>query len=42
MFTLNDVLIALTAQALSATMLTANVADFEAIRAIEPFALEAA
>lgn len=39
---LNDVLIALTAQALGATMLTANVADFEAIRSIEPFALEAA
>ena len=39
---LNDVLIALTAQAIGATMLTANVADFEAIRAIEPFALEAA
>ncbi len=39
---LNDVLIALTAQAIGATVLTANLADFQAIQAIEPFALEGA
>jgi predicted nucleic acid-binding protein len=38
----NDLLIALTARALGATVLTANHADFEAIRRIEPFALERA
>lgn len=38
----NDVLIALTARALGATVVTANVGDFEAIRSIDPFALEGA
>ncbi|HEY6478331.1 MAG TPA: PIN domain-containing protein [Polyangia bacterium] len=38
----NDLLIALTARALGATVLTADHADFEAIRRIEPFALERA
>jgi predicted nucleic acid-binding protein len=36
----NDVLIALTAREIGATVVTANVADFEAIRDIETFALE--
>jgi predicted nucleic acid-binding protein len=36
----NDVLIALTARELGATVVTANVGDFEAIKAVEPFALE--
>ncbi|HVV49286.1 MAG TPA: PIN domain-containing protein [Polyangia bacterium] len=38
----NDVLIALTARALGATVVTANHDDFEAIRRLEPFALERA
>ena len=38
----NDVLIALTARTLGATMVTANVADFEAIRDAAPFVLERA
>jgi predicted nucleic acid-binding protein len=37
----NDVLIALTARELGATLVTANVDDFEAIRAVDSFALEA-
>jgi predicted nucleic acid-binding protein len=37
-----DVLIALSARSVGATVVTANVADFESIRDIEPFALEAA
>lgn len=36
----NDVLIASTARFVGATVVTANVSDFEAIRALEPFALE--
>jgi predicted nucleic acid-binding protein len=36
----NDVLIALTAREMGATVVTGNVGDFEAIRAIESFALE--
>jgi predicted nucleic acid-binding protein len=36
----NDVLIALTARELGATVVTANVGDFEAIRAVDSFALE--
>ena len=35
-----DVLIALTARAIGATVLTANAKDFQAIQRIEPFALE--
>jgi predicted nucleic acid-binding protein len=38
----NDVLIALTAKQIGATVLTSNAADFEAIRQIEAFALEIA
>jgi predicted nucleic acid-binding protein len=38
----NDVLIALSARAIGATVVTANVGDFEAIRQIDPFALERA
>jgi predicted nucleic acid-binding protein len=38
----NDVLIALSAQAIGATVITANVVDFEAIRAVVPLQLEAA
>jgi predicted nucleic acid-binding protein len=38
----NDVLIALTARTLGATVLTANHADFEAIHRVEPFLLERA
>jgi predicted nucleic acid-binding protein len=37
---LTDVLIALTARELGATVVTANGGDFEAIRAVESFALE--
>ncbi len=36
----NDVLIALTARQRGATVLTANTSDFEAIRELEPFAVE--
>lgn len=36
----NDVLIALSARAIGATVMTANVTDFEAIRKLEPFSLE--
>jgi predicted nucleic acid-binding protein len=36
----NDVLIALTARAVGATVVTANLADFEAIREVQPFALD--
>jgi predicted nucleic acid-binding protein len=36
----NDVLIALTAREMGATVVTANVGDFEAIRAVEAFGLE--
>jgi predicted nucleic acid-binding protein len=36
----NDVLIAITARELGATVVTANVGDFEAIKAVESFALE--
>ena len=35
----NDVLIALHARALGATVVTANIADFAAIREVEPFSL---
>jgi len=38
----NDVLIALMARAIGATVVTANVDDFQAIARLEPFALEAA
>jgi predicted nucleic acid-binding protein len=38
----NDVLIALGARAIGATVVTANLSDFEAIRLIEPFELEQA
>jgi len=38
----NDVLIALSARSIGATVVTSNVRDFEAIRRIEPFALEEA
>jgi len=38
----NDVLIALTSRAIGATVVTANVDDFEAIRQIDSFALETA
>jgi predicted nucleic acid-binding protein len=38
----NDVLIALTARTIGATVITSNLGDFEAIRQIEPFALERA
>ena len=38
----NDVLIALGARTIGATVVTANLSDFEAIRQIEPFALERA
>ncbi|HVZ70834.1 MAG TPA: hypothetical protein VHJ20_00535 [Polyangia bacterium] len=37
---MNDVLIAISAQAIGATVFTATVADFVAIRAVEPFAFE--
>jgi len=37
---LNDVLIALTARSIGATVVTANVADFAAIQQVEPFAFE--
>lgn len=37
----NDVLIALSARALGATVVTSNVRDFAAIRAVRPFALAA-
>ena len=36
----NDVLIALTARSIGATVVTANAADFAAIRQVEPFAFE--
>jgi predicted nucleic acid-binding protein len=36
----NDVLIGLTARELGATVVTANLDDFEAIRKVEPFAIE--
>jgi predicted nucleic acid-binding protein len=36
----SDVLIALTARAIGATVVTANMSDFESIRLIDPFALE--
>jgi predicted nucleic acid-binding protein len=36
----NDVLIALTARSLGATVVTANTSDFRAIRTVEDFALE--
>jgi predicted nucleic acid-binding protein len=38
----NDVLIALSARFMGATVVTANVSDFEAIREVEPFALQRA
>lgn len=38
----HDVLIALTAREIGATVVSANVADFEAIQTIEPFLLERA
>lgn len=38
----HDVLIALNARDIGATVVTANVADYAAIRAVEPFSLEAA
>jgi predicted nucleic acid-binding protein len=38
----NDVLVALGARAIGATVVTANLSDFEAIRQIEPFELERA
>jgi predicted nucleic acid-binding protein len=38
----NDLLIALSARAIGAAVVTMNVRDFEAIRRIEPFALEEA
>jgi predicted nucleic acid-binding protein len=38
----NDVLIALSARSIGAAVVTSNVRDFEAIRRIEPFALEEA
>jgi predicted nucleic acid-binding protein len=38
----NDVLLALSARSIGATVVTTNVRDFEAIRRIEPFALEEA
>ena len=38
----SDVLIALGARAIGATVVTANLSDFEAIREIAPFALEPA
>jgi predicted nucleic acid-binding protein len=38
----NDVLIALTARALGATVVTANLDDFQAIARLEPFAFEEA
>ena len=36
----NDVLIALTARSIGATVVTANLADFAAIQQVEPFAFE--
>jgi predicted nucleic acid-binding protein len=36
----NDVLIALTARSIGATVVTANAADFAAIQQVEPFAFE--
>jgi len=38
----NDVLIALTARSIGATVVTSNLGDFEAIRQIDAFALEKA
>ncbi|HTB56409.1 MAG TPA: PIN domain-containing protein [Polyangia bacterium] len=38
----NDVLIALSARSIGAAVVTSNVRDFEAIRRVEPFALEEA
>jgi predicted nucleic acid-binding protein len=37
----NDVLIALTARSIGATVVTANASDFAAIQQVEPFAFEA-
>jgi predicted nucleic acid-binding protein len=36
----NDVLIALTARSIGATVVTSNVPDFAAIQQVEPFAFE--